>query len=231
MQSTLPIQGLDGLQLSDQQWNDLSHRLFTRILPLIYALHIAAWYGEEKEIANDIVQTTLERAYVRAQQIAAGEAAPIDSLFSFCWTIAHHYCIDCGRREKRMIPLYTCKTQQQWNLEEQVSIDYDPVGDAFARLVQMSSLTAVVNLIPELPPKQRRALLINLAHLSAPYFGAEPTPLEIALARVGIVLRDYVAMYPIDAAQKNCYSSSLSLAYKRLRTLVRERYSSEETAA
>jgi hypothetical protein len=74
-------------------------------------------------------------------------------------------------------------------------------------------------------------LLINLAHLSAPYFGAEPTPLEIALARVGIVLRDYVAMYPIDAAQKNCYSSSLSLAYKRLRTLVRERYSSEETAA
>ena len=221
----------DGPLPSDEQWNDLYRRLFVRTLQLIRSLHVPAWHGQEEDLARDIVQTTLERAIIRLRQAAAGEATPIASLPGFCWTTAHNHCLDLKRREQRLIRLYTYTDQPRWDLEEQLSAGYDPIGDIIEQITQTSSLAVVAHLIVTLPDGQRTALLINLAYLSFPYFSNEQTPLETALRHVGITLRDYVAKYPVDAKQKNRYASSLSLAYKKLRHLATSQACSESFVA
>lgn len=224
-------QGQDRPLPSEQQWNDLNRRLFVRTLHFIRSLHVPAWRGQEEDLAHDIVQTTLERAIIRLRQADTGEAVPIASLLSFCARIAHNLCVDLQRREQRLVRLYTDTEQPRWDLEEQLSAGYDPIGDIIEQIVQISSLTVAVRLIVTLPNGQRTALLINLACMSFPYFSNEPTPLETALAHVGITLRDYVAMYPVDVAQKNRYASSLSLAYKKLRNLAKSQACSENFVA
>ncbi len=221
----------DGPLPSDEQWDDLYRRLFVRTLHFIRSLHVPAWRGQEEDLAHDIVQTTLERAIIRLRQTDTGEAVPIASLLSFCARIAHNLCVDLQRREQRLVRLYTDTDQPRWDLEEQLSAGYDPIGDIIEQIAQTSSLAVVAHLIITLPNGQRTALLINLAYLSFPYFSNEQTLLETALAHVGITLRDYVAMYPVDAKQKNRYASSLSLAYKKLRHLATSQACSESFVA
>ncbi len=224
-------QHLVGSLLSEQQWKDLERRLFARTFHFIHRLQVPAWRGQEEDLAHDIVQTTLERAIIRLRQAAAGEATPIASLPGFCWTTAHNHCLDLKRHEQRLIRLYTYTDQPRWDLEEQLSAGYDPIGDIIEQIAQTSSLAVVAHLIVTLPNGQRTALLINLAYLSFPYFSNEQTPLETALRHVGITLRDYVSMYPVDAKQKNRYASSLSLAYKKLRHLAKSLACSESFVA
>jgi DNA-directed RNA polymerase specialized sigma24 family protein len=220
-------QSLEENLQKDQLWEKIIYDLHPYILRCVYTMRVASWRGQEEDLAEDIVQLTLERVFIRQKKSAAGEAPPIEALLPFCKRTARNLCLDLKRKDERLVRLHTDSAER--NLEAFLSEGYDPIEDLLEVLDRTSSLIQVAYLITGLRGKQKTALLMDLAHRTR--FSEEPTPLEVALAEVHIILSDYLLPLPVDPVLKNRYTSSLSLAYKKLRELVSRLQSGNDLAA
>jgi hypothetical protein len=200
--------------LDDQIWYDL----YVWLLPLVekwvrYA-NVVAWYGQQKEVSEDITQEAVLRTFHYNQRADHGEVRPIDSLKSLCKTIAQNYFRDRRKKDWNLVRPSQENSGPEESYPHLESLE-DPSQIAVDHLLLKNVITIAARLVVRFPPGQRAALLTDLALISD--FGEQPTLLEQVLSEEGIHLRDYRQPLPDDPGAKNRHAALLSIAYKRLR--------------
>src|SRR6266568_4994952 len=97
-------EALDPCEVSSElPWEELYVFLHTVAQRLVSSLHIPAWYGQEEDIVQDIVQETVARMIERVQEAKRGERVPVRSLKSMMVVVARNYCRDLRRHDHRLV--------------------------------------------------------------------------------------------------------------------------------
>ena len=211
--------------LDEQSYDTLWLPLYLLLLPLakrwVYAAHIYSWYGQENDIAWDIVLVTIQRTYeynLKAQD----ENIPIGSFQRLSIRIAKNYFQDLRRKDSRLLPLNRdgC-SQVEYMVHDEVNIS-EVILD---RVYEEWLFEEIAKEIASYPTKLRTAMLIDIARRMD--FGVQPTPLQAAFLKVGIQLRDYENLLPQDPTMRSRHASLVSLGYRKLEMSFRTRESSE----
>ncbi len=197
----------------EQIWNDL----FTWLLPVVekwvmYA-DVSCWRGQQKEVAEDIAQEALLRAFRYTQRASRGEVQPVVSLKSLSKVIAQNYFRDRRRKDQRLIRPFENEDADQLPFTTHDLVD--PAQIALDHLIFCTTIVMAAQVVARFPQQQRTALLTDLANISD--FDAPPTLLELSLSTEGIRLRDYKRPLPTEPAQRGRFAAHLCIAYKRLR--------------
>lgn len=198
---------------NEQEWRDLLVWLSSLVKMWTYSARIITWYGQEREIAAEIVQETATRAFAYIQSANRNEHAPVAYLKGFCRTTAYNIFIDRIRKEKRMIHLPSDNDVS--TIETTTCELADPEEIALDHLMLEEVIVDAARAIVNFPGKQKAALLIDLA--SATDFDALPSLVERALADEGIYLRDYLRSSLNDSGERSRHASLLWHACQRLR--------------
>lgn len=186
-------------------WDDLYRSLSHYMRKHMYGAGIQSWHGQEADLVEDIVQEAISRTFIYLQKVQHGESSSIVNVFHFSRTIAYHYYQDLRRRERRLIrPSY----------EKTFELEIDTIEMLLEELTNEETVIRAVQIIIAFPPKQQKALLIDLANRSEP---GETSILELALLRAGIHLSDYRGALPTDPTGRSRHAASLSIAYQRLK--------------
>ncbi len=181
----------------------------------VYSLHVPSWQGQEDDIVADIVQETWRRIIERSRKAEQGEAPPIHSLKGMMTVIAHNYCKDLGRRDRRLLRIQPQDASLQTHL---IMRDQQCLLESGTENVYQEALFKLVaREIANFPGKQRNAVLIDLANRMR--FETQPTPLQAAFLEVGIDLRHYQKPLPADPQERSRHVSLLTHAYKRIARL------------
>ncbi len=202
--------------LTDEiNWVELYSRLQALSKKLVYRFRIPCWYGQEKDVAEDVTQETARRLIERLQKAACGEAVPIDAPEQLMVRIAHNYVIDLVRREHRLIHLPADKLAPVLNHEGSDCAQMDE--QATENIYDEWLFLQLAYEIAHFPSKQHQAILIDLANRSC--FDEQPTPLQSAFLAVGIDLQEYQLHLSDDSVVRSRYNSLVSLAYRRISQL------------
>jgi hypothetical protein len=172
-------------------------------------LHVSDWQGQEEDIAWDIVQESMCRAYEYSEKAARGERPPVQSLTALLTTVAKNYCRDLRRREYRLSR--DLEHVPQGQADQSASFSDTAVENVYRE--QLFGLLA--RLIAQFPPKQRQALLVDLAERMA--FDERPSVLQAAFQAQGIRMEEYRQARPTNEHERNCSAALLTHALKRLR--------------
>ncbi len=194
-------------------WDELHNWLKPHILTWLYQYHVPLWLGQEQDIANDILQETFIRTLNYVNRSAVTGSRPIESLESFCKTVARNYIRDMWRKEYRVVSLTSLSESSENNILDRVSID--PSELALVHLTSRDTLVILAHLIIDFPPGQRRAILVDLAQRSD--FDEESGPLHIIFLELGINLYEYKLVNPFNSVERSRHAALLSIAYKRLK--------------
>src|SRR5690348_17154264 len=85
-------------QSSDALWAALYVLLYPLAKRWVYAAHIYSWYGQENDIAWDIVLVTIQRTYEYNLK-AQSENTPVGSFQRLSIRIARNYFQDLRRKD------------------------------------------------------------------------------------------------------------------------------------
>ena len=216
MVTNAPLSNTDTLDLSsDITWSKLFPVLDSLVTYFVYSLRVPSWHGQEKDIIDDIVQETVRRTIERSRKAERGEASPIHSLQCMMIAIAHNYCNDLGRHDRRLSRIQSQVAVQQTHLTMH---DQACVLESGTENVYQESLFKLVSReIASFPAKQRNAVLTDLANRMR--FETQPTPLQTAFLEVGIDLRKYQKSLPADPKERSRQLSLVTYAYKRIASL------------
>lgn len=201
-------------------WDDLWRFLFIIVKPMVRFSGVAAWQGQEDEVAEDIALATIERIWKYAQSAERGEVPSIESLKRFSIVVARNYYLDLRRRELRLIrwsQLEYSTEKQNHTYEPVMNDQIDPSELVVDSVFEESLYPIVAQIISDIPECQRRALLVTLANLMD--FSLEPTPLQQALLEVGIRIQDYEQPISENPVERRRHAANLHFAFKRLRKL------------
>ena len=204
---------LDRFLDDGQQWQDLHTWLLPLVEMWVYYADVPSWHGQQKEISEDITQEALLRTFRYSQRARRGEVRTIASLKSLSRTIAQNHFRDRRKKDRCLVrPTYSDTPPDVYSAPgEQV----DPSEIAVDQLMFTSVILNAARLVVKFPPRQRMALLTDLANTAD--FNAPPTLLTQALSKEGIDLRDYHQPLSKEPAERNRYAALLCIAYKRLR--------------
>jgi RNA polymerase sigma factor (sigma-70 family) len=139
-------------------------------------------------------------------------------------TVAYNYCRDLKRRDYRLSRLNTTDTTDTsahtaYSSPVDVCSD-EHLLDAIADKVDQDHLfDLLASEIDHFPPKQKQAILIDLANRMS--FDAEPTSLQKSFRNVGMELHRYCQPLPDDQRERGRHISLCSQAYKRVAHLSR----------
>ena len=196
----------------DASWEKLYLSLESLAKYFVYSSHVPSWQGQEDDIAADIVQETGRRIIEHTQKAERGEAIPIHSLMSMMKVIAHNYCKDLGRRDRRLLRIQPqdAAWQAHFAMRDQVPLAESGIENVY----QESLFQLVAHEVASFPVKQRSAVLIDLANRMR--FDAQPTPLQAAFLEVGIDLQHYQQPLPADPRERSRHISLVTYAYKRI---------------
>lgn len=200
---------------SDSTWKKLYPLLQSFARYFVYSSNIPCWWGQENDIIEDIVQETGRRIIERSQKAARGEALPIQSLRSMLSAVAHNYCKDLYRHDRRLIRIQSKDTALQAYLNRKNQVDLAEAG--IDNVYQEVLFKMVAREVCAFPCKQRRAILIDLA--SRMHFDKRPTPLQQAFLDAGIDLQEYKQALPSDPQERDRHIALVSCAYKRVTNL------------
>jgi DNA-directed RNA polymerase specialized sigma24 family protein len=202
-------------RVSEQNWN----ALYPVLLPLakrwVYGAHLLSWHGQENDIAWDIVQVAIQRAY-ESDLKEQSKNTPIRSYRRLSIRIANNYFKDLIRKDSRL---------QSFNREGFSQLEYtlhDEKNDTEVILDKVYEewlFQVIAKKIASFSTKLRRAMLIDLARFID--FEAEPSPLQAAFSKVGIQLEEYAGLFPQEPILRSRHSSLVSLGYRHLRLLFR----------
>lgn len=192
-------------------WKDLYDKLRKPVATFVHRYKVPSWIGQEDDIINDIVQETIVRLYKKFL-VAPDAILSIQNIEAFSYTVAQRYCIDLCRKEKRLTHL-----PQTGNEIDMYAFNID---DELTKMLDAISIQAILTdaarIIMEIPNKQRRALLTDLARYND--FTDTPTGIEQAFAKAGIQLEEYRLLFPHSQPERSRYNALVSLGYRRLRT-------------
>lgn len=192
-------------------WIEYYPALFSLARRFVYLYHLPIWRGQEEDLVKDIAQETVKRLIERLQKVERGETAPIIFIERMMMVIARNYVLDLRRRDYRMIHLADASVLEA---NANAKGDESVLERVTEHLYHQWLFLQIAQGIAQLPRKQRKAILIDLANRTS--FGVEPTPLETALSSVNIDLQDYQQPLPENPVERARYASLVSLAYKRV---------------
>jgi DNA-directed RNA polymerase specialized sigma24 family protein len=204
-------------QSDEQAWYDL----FTWLLPLVqtwvYNSGVPSWYGQHKEIAEDIAQEAVMRIFVYNQRAVQGEVPPIVSLKALGRVVARNYFLDRQRKDRPLVrPTLNTRTYETYALTHEFP---DPSQIALDHLELAAVIVKAAQAVAKFPYRQKMAILTDLANASD--FDEQPSPLEQALSAEGLQLRDYRRPHPADPKERSRHAALRCTAYKRLRNKMR----------
>ncbi len=195
-------------------WNNYYPKLLSISRCFVYMYHLACWRGQEEDMAEDVAQETIRRMIQRIHKSVQGKAKPINSVEHMMTTIARNYVRDLRRRDRRMVLSSDTSLQRiVTNMNELGNTLETATEHIFHEWVFLQ----VAREIDQLPHKQRRAILTDLANRMS--FNSQPTPLQAAFLLVGIDLQDYQQPIPENSIERARHAALLSLAYKRIAQL------------
>jgi DNA-directed RNA polymerase specialized sigma24 family protein len=195
-------------------WYELYNSLRPYILACVYAARVSCWHGQERDIAEDVLQETIIRTMKYTRQAEAGQTTPIYSMMCFGRTVAYNHIRDLRRRDLRLFRPESYDQQPIADFSQFVEV-VDPAEIALEELNRYALWKSAALVIAQFPEKQQNALLIDLARRTD--FQDERSSLGSAFLSVGIDLHDYHQLLPVDPAARGRHAALLSIAYKRLR--------------
>ena len=175
---------------------------------------LSSLQGQEHDAEEDFVQEAVVRALEYSLRTDRGDNS-IKSPKQFTLVIMRNYREDRRRKDHRLVRLEHLQPSSRAYLVECNQVD--PAEMAIENVFQEQLFLIVAAEIVNFPPKQKRALLSDLANLM--YFDEEPTPLQRAFLQVGICLQDYQQSTPDDSIEAGRVASILYQAYKRVANL------------
>src|SRR2546430_1414771 len=102
MSTFLHVAALNAGKQIDDPWIPLYKRLQTLASYWVYNAHVNSWYGQENDVACDIVLSAVERTYEYALK-AERDRIAILSLEKLGVKIARNYFLDLLRKERRIV--------------------------------------------------------------------------------------------------------------------------------
>jgi len=197
---------------SDTNWQEIYIMLQPIAKNIVYRYKAPTWLGQENDIAEDITQETVRKLFEYEQKVKRGESVPIHSLLPMMRVIAYNYGKDVLRHDKRVAHIDE-NDAVTFYFHDDIDVEECATENAYNEML----FSELAREIAKFPPKQKHALLIDLAaHMS---FEQLPTPLQKAFLDVDIQLKIYQDMLPVTSAGHNRYTSLLAHAYKRISTL------------
>ncbi|HEX4714671.1 MAG TPA: hypothetical protein VH164_07065 [Ktedonobacteraceae bacterium] len=196
------------MQSSEINWGESYPQLHAQARRLVNRMKIPNWLGQEEDVAWDIVQESMRKAFEYSQK--CGEK-PVQSLAGLLCTTAQNCTFDLRRREKRLCRESTRVPQEFVDHEAQFS------ELAIEHVYHERIFRALAREIAHFPLKQRRALLADLAERMA--FGEKPTTLQAAFRAEGIRLEEYRHLRPQSELERSRNAALLYQAYRRLKNL------------
>jgi len=202
--------------VDEQTWYDLYIWLFPLVEIWVRDSRVLSWYGQHKEIAEDIAHEAVMRAFRYYQRSYRGELPPIGSLKALSRVIARNHFRDWRKKDWCLVrpTLYDTeyRTYDSSSLTDEVA---DASQIALDRLILDSIIVTVAQVVARFPPGQKAALLTDLANLSD--LDGESTRLERAFSDVGVRLSDYKRPRSEDPSARGRDAALRSIAYKRLK--------------
>lgn len=200
--------------MSDTLWRSLYPSLRSLARYLVCTSPLPYWRGQEDDMVEDIVQETIRRVIERAQKAMRGEASPILSFKQMATTVAYNYYRDLKRHDYRLSRLDATDAGMHSAYPVDGHSDEHLLDTVAEKVDQESLFDVLAGKIGHFPPKQKQAILMDLANRM--YFGAEPTSLQESFLHVGIELRYYCQPLPNDRRERSRHISLCSQAYKRI---------------
>jgi DNA-directed RNA polymerase specialized sigma24 family protein len=197
---------------SDTNWQEIYIMLRPIAKNIVYRYKAPTWLGQENDIAEDITQETVRKLFEYEQKVKRGESVPIHSLLPMMRVIAYNYGKDILRHDKHVAHRDENDAMTLY-FHDVIDVEECATENAYNEML----FNELAREIAKFPPKQKHALLIDLAaHMS---FEQQPTPLQKAFLNVDIQLQIYQEMSPITSAGYNRHTSLLAHAYKRVSLL------------
>lgn len=193
---------------SDQTGNIDWTELYQSLRPFVKQL------GAE-ECAEDVLQETMFRMVEYARKAERGEVKPIRSLQGLAFTAARNYQYDLWRKKRRIADWTRSKYSSMVNALGGEMLDAMEV--AVENVYQEQLFKLLAQDIVRFPPKQKQALLIDLANRMA--FGPQLTVLQKAFLEEGVDLQQYQQTLPEDPVEYGKHAASLNWAYRRIKNL------------
>ncbi len=205
---------LDEQQLSDgQSWYDLYNWLLPLVEMWVRDSGVTSWYGQHREIAEDIAHEAVMRTFRYNQRADRGEMPAVGSLKALCRVIALNYFRDWRKKDRCLVRPTLSSSAYDLSLIVREAVDAAQV--ALDHLIMDSIIVTVAQVVATFPRGQRIALLTDLANMSE--LDGEPSQLEQALSNVGLRLSDYKRPRSDDPTERGRYAALRSIAYKRLK--------------
>ncbi|GCE10147.1 hypothetical protein [Tengunoibacter tsumagoiensis] len=206
--------GLDEQQLGDgQTWYDLYNWLLPLVEMWVRDSGVTSWYGQQREIAEDVAHEAVARTFRYNQRAHRGEMPPIGSLKALSRVIARNYFRDWRKKDWCLV-----RPTQDGDLYQSSIVTCDVVDAsqvAIDHLMMDAIIVMVAQVVAKFPRGQKVALLTDLANMSD--LDGEPSLLEQALQAVGVQLSDYKRPRSDDPGERGRYAALRSIAYKRLK--------------
>lgn len=206
---------------SDSSWAGLYPRLLTLVKRWVYASNVLSWTGQESDVAWDIVLTSIKRTFEYVLK-ARSEGTNIASLERLSIVIAKNCFLDLRRKDLRLLHLdHDEHLQEAWPMTHNEANLAEAVLD---KLHEEWLFSEVAKVVVDFPEKMRTALLIDLARrMDFNAADSDPTPLQQAFLEVGIQLQEYQRLLPKEPAARARHFSLVSLGYKRIARLIKQR--------
>ena len=203
----------------DELWSDIYPPLLAFVTHQVYKAHLPGWIGQEYDIAYDIALSAIRKTIEYVQHLQQ-DGIVVISLQALVIVIARNHFQDTRRKDARLIHGDTATRF----LEE---IPGELVGDVADEVVEhlydVSLFQQAAELIADFPPKERQAILADLAtrvHKQGDFDG-QPTPLRQAFIDVGIFLEDYLPPVAETSVMRSRRASLASLGYKHIAQAIR----------
>lgn len=195
----------------ENRWTTLYRLLRPLATSWTYRAGVPIWKGQEQDIIEDILQTSMEKIFKYSED-AQRKGIAIGSLERLSIVITKRCFLDLRRRELRLLHL---------SLDDSapcgpslLDLLADPSQEAEEKMYEEWLLAVSARTIATFSRKLRAAILSDLANRSC--FDAEPTTLQQAFLAAGVRLQDYQRAPSPDLAERGRQSALRSLAYKRL---------------
>lgn len=215
MLADVAVTQIDGPEIVDEQtWYDLYVWLLPLVEMWVRDSQVSSWYGQHKEIAEDIAHEAVVRAFKYHQRSHRGEMPPIGSLRALSRVIARNYFRDWRKKDWCLVRP-TDTEYYRYDGTYMTGEVADAAQIALDRLILDSMIVTVAQAVVRFPPGQKVALLTDLANMTALEGG--PTRLERAFSDVGVRLSDYKRPRLEDPCARGRDAALRSIAYKRLK--------------
>lgn len=198
--------------INNINWGESYPQLHAQARRLVHKYQLANWRGQEEDLAWDIVQESVRKVFEYTQIDNKHEPKAVQSLKGLLATTVRNYSTDLYRREKRLVRETSGLAAREFSDDEASFSEVATENVYRERLFRFLAREIV-----RFPPKQRQALLVDLA--SRMVFEEQPTALQAAFLAEGIHLEEYQQSRPQTALERNRNAALLNHAYKRLREL------------